>query len=244
MRVAVDGWLQRESDSDPHLVAYPSRRSFSLFTPTPLGLIWHWTAGIPRVGFADELARSIVTFDPSTDRAASWHVLIAKDGALYQSVPCNQGAWHVGKPGVITGKKWPNVNRVTLGCEIENAGDLKMIGGAPYAWPYYVGGSLTRGPNPRLKIEGPTTTVADVVYDSFTLAQEASARALIVTLRARYGWLRDAFALAHRDFDAPRKRDPGPIWMDTILPRLLDEVFGAPSTPSAPIAPSTRGTNP
>ena len=44
-------------------------------------MVWHWTAGRCGPRFAEALAYGIKTYTPK-DRAASWHLIIAKDGPV------------------------------------------------------------------------------------------------------------------------------------------------------------------
>ncbi len=85
-----------------------------------------------------------------------------------------------------------------------------------------------------LRIE-PARAVAtnDGLFDAFTAAQEASATVLLRALASRFGWTREVSAYGHVDFDSPGKEDPGPIWKQTILPRVLDKVFGGGAVASA-----------
>jgi N-acetyl-anhydromuramyl-L-alanine amidase AmpD len=46
-------------------------------------------------------------------------------------------------------------------------------------------------------------------------------------LVAAYPLTKHSVSLGHKDFDYPRKEDPGPLWMNNILPRIVDRVFGA-----------------
>ncbi|TMQ08641.1 MAG: N-acetylmuramoyl-L-alanine amidase [Deltaproteobacteria bacterium] len=174
------------------------------------------------------------------DRPASWHLLIARDGAIYQSAPVTVGTWHVGKPGLIAGRRFANVNHATVGCELENAGRLRRLGDQVYCWPYFVNPSapaFERRPDPRcaLPLDRAVATRAGL-FDSFTPAQEASAAVVLRALVTRFGWTRDVCAYGHVEFDPQNREDPGPVWTLTFLPRVLDRVFG-----SATATPATTG---
>ena len=125
-------------------------------------------------------------------------------------------------------------NHSTIGCELENAGRLRRIGGQVYCWPYFVNPDAPepeRRPDPRCALELALAMVtSDGLFDTFTPAQEASATALLRALAARYGWTREVSAYGHVEFDPTRREDPGPIWRHSILPRVLDAVFVATST--------------
>lgn len=74
------------------------------------------------------------------------------------------------------------------------------------------------------------------LFDAFTPEQESSAAVLLAALVARFGWTRDVCAYGHVDFDSPRKEDPGPLWKQGHLPRVLDKVFSGGTVASASTA--------
>jgi hypothetical protein len=231
MRVDDDGWLVHE-DGDPRVVRYPSVRTYALVVPAPLGIVWHWTAGRGGPGFAEALARRAQLYRRGVDRAASWHVLVAKDGTVFQSAPFTVGTWHVGRPGVVAGRRFENVNRATVGCELENAGRLRKIGDRFFCWPYFTNPAAPaheRRADPRCAVDPSRAVVGpgQGTFDAFPPEQERAATKLLAALVVRFGWTRDASAYGHRDFDSPRKEDPGPLWAGVVLPRALDAVFGA-----------------
>ena len=235
MIVDDKGWLISAS-GDPVGKQFPTVRTYELVTPMPLGIVWHYTDGAGGSGYAEGLARRIQTFRRDVDRPASWHILIARDGAIYQSAPFTVGTWHVGKPGGIAGRRFANINHVTVGCELENAGRLLRLGSAAYCWPYYRNPSAPpyeRRPDPAcvVSLDRAVATSAGL-FDAYTPAQEASAAVVLRALIARYGWSRAVCAYGHVDFDAANREDPGPVWSQTVLPRVLDRVFGA-SAPSS-----------
>lgn len=239
MRVDDEGWLVHE-DGDPRVVRCPTVRTCALEVPAPLGMVWHWTAGRGGPGYAETLARRAQRYRRGVDRPASWHVLVAKDGTVYQSAPFTVGTWHVGRPGVVAGRRFENVNRATVGCELENAGRLRQLGGRFYCWPYFTNPAAPaheRRPEPRCAVDAARAVVVpgEGTFDAFPPEQEAAAARLLAALVARFGWVREACAYGHRDF-TPHKEDPGPLWADVVLPRVLDAVFGA--APTAVRAPA------
>jgi len=220
----------------------------TLETPMPLGLVWHWTAGkCVAPGYATALAEEIRTYDKTRDRPVSWHVLIAKDGRMFQSVPFNQGSWHVGRPGRIggapqktngfwnaatfpEGKLFGNINRATIGVELENAGRLEVVDGKFYCWPYWTNPTAPAGartPDPTLELpESRAQMMAGTWYDTFPAPQEQAAQRLVQALAIKYKWSRSVTQYGHLMFDPGRKEDPGPLWLELALPRILDGVFG------------------
>lgn len=236
MRVDDDGWLVTAA-GDPMGKRFPTVRSYALAVPEPLGLVWHTTDERGGPGTAEALARSIQRYRPGIDRAASWHVLIAKDGAIYQSAPFSIGTWHVGVAGVIAGRWFANINHATIGIELENAGRLLRLGNAAYCWPFYANPTAAlqlRRPDPNCAVSLDRVVATEKgLFDRFTVAQEASAQVVVRALVARYRWTREVCMYGHVDFDPQNREDPGPIWRETILPRVLDRVFGARPTTTA-----------
>ncbi len=236
MRVDDNGWLIGDA-ADPLVKRYPTVRTYPLTTPAPLGLVWHTTDGTGGPGYAEMLAQGARRFRPGVDRPASWHVLIARNGAIYQSASFQVGTWPVGKPGVIAGRKFANINVGTVGVEIENAGRLRRIGDRAYSWPYYVNPNAPSNerrvdPALALPIERGVETSAGL-FDGFTPAQGLAAAAMLRALVTRYAWTRDVSGYGHVEFDPQNREDPGPIWKDTVMPRVLDRVFGTAA--AAPI---------
>ncbi len=247
MKIDAQGWLVAEA-GDPRVVKLPGARGRTspMDGGAPAGVVWHWTAGPcrnPRT--AEFLAQEISTFDRAKDRPASWHILIGKDGVIWQSYEFSIGTWHVGRPGRIgpppervdgrwtaasTGSRLvANVNRATVGVELENAGELTKVGEEFYCWPVYVDPAhQDSGPDPKWRIPASrAVSVGPKWFDGYTDAQRASALALLKALAIKYKWARDVSWYGHTMFDWPRKSDPGPLWLDQAMPEILVQVFGA-----------------
>ena len=137
MRIATNGWLYDEGDGPTRVTYVRSVRTCSLLVPQPMGLVWHATGTVGGPGFAARLAHRIQTYRAGVDRPASFHAVVARDGTIVQCISLAVGSWHVGRPGEIGGRLFDNVNRATIGIELENAGVLNEIGGHLYAWPFY-----------------------------------------------------------------------------------------------------------
>ena len=244
MRVDEAGWLEINASGLPPVVKIPSVRSTLLEEKRPLGMVWHWTGGHSRNSiYARALAEEIRTYNAQKDRAASWHVLIAKDGTIFQSLPLNVGSWHCGRPGRIggkptmtdgkwdasawTGKLYANINRVTLGVELCNAGQLKKVDGKFYCWPFWPD-DHSSGPDPELEIEAERAVMVNGQwYDDFPQAQCSAAQRVLTAAVIAFKWTREVSQYGHIHFDPSRKEDPGPVWLDSRLPTMLDSVFGA-----------------
>lgn len=243
MRVDREGWLVAE-DGDPVVVRHPTVRTCPLAVAQPLGIVWHWTGGCGGPGYAERLALRTRTYRRGVDRAASWHVLVAKDGVIYQSAPFLVGTWHVRRPGTIAGRHFENVNRATVGCELENAGRLRKIGDRFCCWPYWSNPGAPRQerrPDPRCAVDASRAMVVpgQGTFDAFPTEQEAAAARLLAALVARFGWTREVCVHGHRDFTTS-KEDPGPLWAEAVLPRVLDVVFGAAPAAVADVSAPAR----
>jgi hypothetical protein len=118
--VDEEGWLRGDG-----VLHVPSPRSSPLDPDLdgPGAIVWHFTA--TDFGTADALARRISKAPGPDDRQVSWHAIIALDGRIIQSVPCERGAWHAGSPTakpIRVGGKDRRANRCTVGIEIEGHG--------------------------------------------------------------------------------------------------------------------------
>jgi len=111
------GWLVGQD-----VKRYPSVRHQPLTTlgEVPLGIVLHYTA--TDHGTAENLAKRIQKFNRLKDRSASWNVLIAATGVIYQSVSLERGSWHCAK-GRLDGH---TINRSTIGVELEGYGKAPL----------------------------------------------------------------------------------------------------------------------
>lgn len=124
-----DGWLEGA-------IVVPSVRHSPLDTELPLCIVHHATSTKASVA---ALARRIRSYKAGVDRAASWHLIVGKDGRITQSVPFTRGAWHCRGNVKFAGMMF-RTNRVSIGIEWEHEGPVNGKWG-PYtveqklAWP-------------------------------------------------------------------------------------------------------------
>jgi N-acetylmuramoyl-L-alanine amidase len=76
-------------------------------------------------------ALAIVRYFTTPNTPASAHLLIARDGKIYQMVDFQTQSWHAGKSQLL-GKT--DINTLSVGIELENAGLLKQHDKRYYAW--------------------------------------------------------------------------------------------------------------
>lgn len=222
MRVDPEGWLDAGARGC-RVLHLPTVRTARLDGAGALGLVWHATGGVGGPGYAERLARRIQRYRRGLDRPASWHLLIGRDGTVYQSASLLVATWHTGRPGVVAGQPCPNVNLVTIGVELENAGPLQVVGGRAYAWPYWKDAARRR-PDPRHAVEAARPQIHDGShYDGFPHAQVRAAAAVVDALAGFLGWSREAAAYSHSMFAAPAKTDPGRLWMERHRTRHLSD---------------------
>lgn len=217
LRVGDNGYLEAKG-SPPELsfASAPTVRTYNLDKGIPLAHVWH-TTDLPAAVTAANLAARIRDYGISTHRA-SWHQIIDRDGTIHVSAPYTVGTWHVRGAGTIGGES-VSVNRNTIGTELHNCGKLILLNGTYF-------GADSPG-NPRYAVpQNSTLAIGGVLYEAFPQAQVNAAEALVRALAEKFGWGRDQVSYGHVDFEPDRKRDPWPVWLEVVLPALLDRVFG------------------
>jgi N-acetylmuramoyl-L-alanine amidase len=158
----------------------------------PRYLIIHYTAG-------RDAESSVQHFlDPNAQ--ASAHLVIGRDGRLWQLVPFNRKAWHAGKSAWLG---LDGMNSYSIGIELDNAGRLTQVGTRYQAWfgVFYPESEVVRA---RHKNE-----TADAWWHAYTEAQLSVTLAVARLLVQHYG-LKDV--LGHDDIAPGRKADPGPAF--------------------------------
>lgn len=168
----------------------------------PDTIIIHYTA--------DSSAESSVNMlcDPRTK--ASAHLVIGRDGAIYQLLPFNLIAWHAGK-SAYQGRV--GFNRYSIGIELDNAGQLTKSGEQYVAW---FGRAY------------PENDVVEAVHRNetrpsywhrYTEEQITIAHGICTDLIEAYGI---SSILGHEEVSPGRKIDPGPAFpLDKLRERVL-----------------------
>lgn len=226
LTISEDGWLEGEG-----VVRVPSPRHFALTSrtpdgePGPLGVCWHWTGGVCRPGYAARLADRLRGYRRGVDRAASWHVVISKQGWVYQSISFERGAWHSAVGHVRDGEQRHRVNRSLVGIELENAGRLRLLDGAWHCHPYWKGrpkdlpaqDSFLRTPDPALVVPPARRVLVagQGTFDEFPDAQVTAAAFVVRALVGRYAIAPARCGFQHGDFES-HKEDAGPLWREAL----------------------------
>ena len=152
-------------------------------------LVIHFTAGAS--------AKSSIEFwKTPAARGASAHIVIDRDGTIYQCRPFNRTCWHAGKSQWAdpkTGKMYYGLNSCSIGIELAN-------GGSSFPRKF----SAMEPVKARHKNGG-----AEVEWEAYPEAQLAVCEALSKALVARY-YLDDV--VGHDDIAPDRKNDPGPAF--------------------------------
>lgn len=171
----------------------------------PDTIIIHYTAGAS--------ARSSVRTLCRKGAKASAHLVVGRQGEIFQLVPFDIIAWHAGKSS-YQGRT--GFNRYSVGIELDNAGQLTPSGS---------GGFLTwfnRSVPPEEAIQAiHRNQLKPSWWQSYTDVQIELTELLCRLLMDKY----DVHSiLGHEEIAPRRKVDPGPAFpLDKIRTRLLDE---------------------
>ena len=148
-------------------------------------LVVHFTSGAS--------AESSIEFWRSrAAKGASAHVVIDRDGTVYQTRPFNRTCGHAGVSAWVGFK---NLNTCSIGIELANAGDDAALGRRWSSLPLVSAAHKNGGPVKR--------------WEAYPLALLAACEQVAKVLTARYQ-LDDI--VGHDDIAPTRKNDPGPAF--------------------------------
>jgi N-acetylmuramoyl-L-alanine amidase len=148
-------------------------------------LVWHFTSGATAVS-------SINYWNSTAANGACAHVVIDRDGTIYQCRPFNKTCGHA---GVSKWQGFSGLNSCAIGIELANAGDETSLAKRWTKLP------LVRA---RHRNGGPVQE-----WEAYPPAQLAACEALSKVLVKRYN-LDDG--IGHEDVAPARKNDPGPAF--------------------------------
>jgi N-acetylmuramoyl-L-alanine amidase len=191
-----------ELGGKPVITAYRADKNKDAFKQTPDTIIIHYTAGRDAATSAKYLA------DPTVQ--ASAHLVIGRDGSVYQLAPFNKVTWHAGLSS-YGGRK--GFNQYSIGIELDNAGPLDKEGNKYVSW--------FKGVYPEDEVYKGThrNESAPRYWHQFTQEQIDVCEEICLALIAQYK-IRDI--LGHEEISPGRKTDPGPAFpLDRFRQRLL-----------------------
>jgi N-acetylmuramoyl-L-alanine amidase len=173
------------------------------FPNPPDTIIIHYTAGSSALSAANWLARA--------DVKASAHVVIGKDGEIYQIVPFTNIAWHAGESS-YGGRK--SFNNLSIGIELDNPGYLTRAGNE------YVAPFGTRYPANEVIEAVHRNEKTPRFWHVYTAAQISACEELCLALMAAYPSINQI--LGHEEIAPGRKQDPGPAFpLEKFRSKLL-----------------------
>lgn len=171
----------------------------------PDTIIIHYTAGKDAASSANYLCKPEVK--------ASAHLVIGRDGSVFQLVPFNTIAWHAGK-SAYNGRI--GFNQFSIGIEIDNAGILEKSGSEYMAWfgkPY---------PENEVIKAIHRNESKEKYWHCFTEIQIEKVEEICQAIMNKYSSIQHI--LGHEEISAGRKTDPGPAFpLDKIRDRLMQE---------------------
>jgi len=137
----------------------------------------------------------------------SWHLTIDRKGQVYQHADFRKITWHAGKSfwkSRVTDKEYENLNKYSIGIELDNAGKLTQISDNKFKTDY--GQKLTK----------------DQVYkddngnfwEKYSIPQLESLYEVSKIIVKKY---KTVEILGHEDIAPLRKTDPGPAFDMEIL---------------------------
>lgn len=151
-------------------------------------LIIHFTAGAT--------AKSSINFWRTPEaKGASAHIVIDRDGTIYQCRPFNRTCGHAGK------SKWKgfeNLNSCSIGIELANAGDSEALA---RKWSKL----------PLVKARHKNGGVVKF-WEGYPEVQIAACAEVSALIAARYKMDVATDIVGHDDIAPDRKNDPGPAW--------------------------------
>lgn len=159
-------------------------------TLNPRGIVIHYTAG--------NSAKSSIDWWRE-GKSASAHVVIDRDGTVYQTVPFNRIAWHAGRSSY---RNFNGLNEYAIGIEIANWGILTKKANGKY---YSAAGTVV-DPKNVISAKHANERVTRF-WESYTEAQIESVIKVIKAIKALYPNI--GFVVGHSDITG-RKLDPGP----------------------------------
>ena len=165
-------------------------------------VVIHYTAG----GSAESSARFLI----KSDVKASAHLVIGRQGEIFQLVPFDTVAWHAGESS-YGNRQW--LNQYSIGIELDNAGPLTKVGSEFQAWF----GTKYQANDAVLATHRNETTPR--YWHTYSEKQISLCREICELLIHKYGI---KIIVGHEEIAPKRKQDPGPAFpLDRFRDNLL-----------------------
>jgi N-acetylmuramoyl-L-alanine amidase len=173
----------------------------------PDSIILHYTAM--------DSAAAAVTVLSSKQTRASAHLVVAKNGEVYQLAPFNYRTWHA---GISSYNGRSDYNQFSIGIEMDNLGWLEPINGA-YSRKELIDQGIKRKEDEVERLSHKNPRVRKEFWDRYPPRQLQVVSEICKLLVNAYG-IREI--LGHDDIAPERKQDPGPGFP---MVDLIREVF-------------------
>lgn len=175
------------------------------------------TAIIHYTGGGDALSSVQWLCNPRSQ--ASAHLVIGRDGRLYQLIPFDTVAWHAGRSAWTNpnGTLREGYNKYSIGIELDNAGILESTRSGFVSW---FGRSY---PKEEVYYGTHRNETGSRYWHRFTETQVLITEEICRLLIEEYGI---KYILGHEEVSPRRKQDPGPAFP---LDKLRDRIFYASS---------------
>ncbi len=193
-----------EGNGITHLNCSKNRKKF---TPGDLDtMVIHYTAGSSAASSARYLCKK--------DLLASAHLVIGREGEIYQLVPFDTIAWHAGK-SMYAGRS--GLNQFSIGIELDNAGKLTKVGSEYQAYfgRKYQENDVVAAPHRN------DSTHKKRYWHGYTEKQIEKCREVCEMLILKY---KINTIVGHEEIAPGRKTDPGPAFpLDKFRHNLLTQ---------------------
>lgn len=194
----------RLMDENDYPLPYQSSPNYTRGrTLQPDYIVIHYTAG--------SSAKNSIDWLCNPTAKASAHIVIGRDGEITQLVNFNKIAWHA---GISAWDNKTNINRFSIGIELENAGQLTKQGNN---WVTWFGSTIE---NNNVMLATHKNRTDECGWHTYTEAQIRACQDLCILLTEKYA-IKEI--IGHDDICPQRKTDPGPAFP---LTNIASQVMG------------------